>query len=279
MGRIGTVAGWDGSAAADGALAWAAEHESRAGGALHLLRVLGLEGGAEPVERVAAAREALSAATTAVQDRHPGLEVVPELSVGDPIRELARAAGGDRLLVLGASAVGRARRSGSRRIPIALAARQEGTTAVVPIGLRPPGGVVAVVSAREHSRPTIDFAVAAAAERGEPLTILRLHDPHDLELDPPGALLAAEVDRIRDRAPSVDVRVARGWVSTPYGLLSRSDAASLLVLEGARPSAAPPRYSFERLLAGQARAPFVVVARPSPPVATTVAAAKLALAV
>jgi hypothetical protein len=53
-------------------------------------------------------------------------------------------------------------------------------------------------------------------------------------------------------------------VSSPYGLLSRSDDAGLLVLEGCRPSAAPPRYSFERWLAGQARAPFVVVAEALP---------------
>lgn len=280
MARIGTIVGWDGSPEADEALAWAADREDHAGGALHVLRVLDLARSTTPVEQVAAARSSLAEMAKALAVRNPGLETLPELAVGDVVAELDRAAGHDRLLVLGASRAGRVRRPEARRIPIALAGRAEGVTAVVPRGPTPGGtGVLAVVSGRAHSRPTVDFAAETAAALGERLVIQRLHDPHDLEVGEPALVVESEIERVREHHPELDVSLASGWVSSPYGLLSRSDAVALLVLEGSRPSAAPPRYSFERWLAGQARAPFVVVAESMRPPAATSASAKLALAV
>jgi hypothetical protein len=281
MSRTGTVVGWDGSEPAGEALEWAADREERRGGELRIVRVLNREGPGDPAERVAAARVSLEHVVHGLELRHADLDIAVELVLGDPVVELDRAAGRDHLLVLGASTVGRARRPDARRIPVLLAARPAGTTAVVPAAA--PGsrsGVLAVVCGRERSRAAIDFAVDAALERGEPLTIVRLHDPHDLEVDVP-IRVEEEVLRLRTQLPDLDVRLARSWVSSPYGLLSRSDAASLLVLEGCRPSAAPPRYSFERWLAGQARAPFVVVAEALTAAAQQADAAgtKLALAV
>jgi hypothetical protein len=281
MARTGTVVGWDGSAPAGEALEWAADREERRGGALRIVRVLSREGPGDPGERVAAARASLQHLVHGLGVRRPDLDVAVELVLGDPVVELDRVAGHDSLLVLGASSVGRARRPDARRIPVLLAARPAGMTAVVPAA--PPGGrsgVLGVVCGRDRSRATVDFAVDAALERDEPLTFVRLHDPHDLEVDVP-LRIDEEVRRLRAQLPGLDVRLARSWVSSPYGLLSRSDAASLLVLEGCRPSAAPPRYSFERWLAGQARAPFVVVAEALTAAADRAdsVATKLALAV
>jgi hypothetical protein len=215
---------------------------------------------------VAAARAALAGALAAAAERCPELATAARLVVGDPVAELGRIAGRDRMLVLGASRIGRVRRADARRIPVALAARAGGTTAVIPSSAPGgTGGVVGVVSGRARSRAAVGFAVDAAVRRHEPLTFVRLHDPYDLELDAEPVRFEDEVERLRAHRPSLEVQLAPGWLSNPYGLLSRSDGASLLVLEGRRPSAAPPRRSFERWLAGRAREPFVVVADALPP--------------
>ena len=261
MAHRGTVVGWDGSAGADAALEWAAAREDPCAGALHVVRALGHDESGEPADRVAAAQHALRDAVHAVLVRHPRLAVSAELVLGDPLTELARIAGDTAVLALGASAIGRTRRPEDRRLPIAAAARHRGVTAIVPAGVAGNrSGVVAVVVGRDHSRPTIDFAARSAADTGESLTLVRLHDPHDAEVRTRPVDLAPAVQRLRAELPELEVRIDPHWVGSPMSLLARSDRAALLVLEGYRSSVAPPRYSLERWLAGQARAPFVVVA-------------------
>ena len=260
MSSIGTVVGWDGSTAADGALEWAAHHAERTGGGLRVVRVLPPGTSADPAAQVAGIRASLEAVVAMLAGRWPSMAVAAELRAGDAAAELSRAAGHDDLLVVGASHGVRIRQARAREVPVALAARAIGITAIVPEG-SPAGraGVLGVVCGHEHSRATAEFALAAAVALEEPLTLVRLHDPYDLDVATAPIRLDLELDRLRDRAPGVDIRLAPGFISSPYGLLARSDAVSLLVLEGARPSAAPPRYSFERWLAAQARAPFAVV--------------------
>ncbi|MBW4041508.1 MAG: universal stress protein [Acidobacteria bacterium] len=257
----GTVVGWDGSAGADAALEWAAQREEPCAGALHIVRALRRDEPGEPSDRVAAAQRSLHDAVRDVVRRHPRIAVTAELVLGDPLAELARIAGDTAVLVLGASAIGRSRRPDDRRLPIAAVARHRGITAIVPAA--PPGdrsGVIAVVVGRDHSRFTIDFAARSAADSGEPLTLVRLHDPHDAEVRTRPVDLDPAVQRLHAELPELEVRVDPHWVGSPMSLLARSDRAALLVLEGYRSSVAPPRYSLERWLAGQARAPFVVVA-------------------
>jgi nucleotide-binding universal stress UspA family protein len=275
MSRTGSVVGWDGSPPADEALEWAAQRENHRGGQLRIVRVLDPDGAGDPGDRVADARAALEHAVATLAAQRPALETAAEIVLGDPVAELSRAAGHDRLLVLGASQIGQVPLPGARRIPVALAARPEGVTAVVPAG-RPEAraGVIAVISGRNRSRETVEFAVRAATEQGEPLTVVRLRDPHDVDVDP--VPFEIEIQRLRSAAPGLDVRLAPGWVGDRYGLLTRSDEASLLVLEGCRRAAAPPRTSCERWLAGHARAPFVVVAERLPQSSQDAADRKLA---
>jgi hypothetical protein len=88
---------------------------------------------------------------------------------------------------------------------------------------------------------------------------VRLRDPHDADLRSRPVDLGTAIHRLHAQLPELEVRIDPHWVSSPMSLLARSDRAALLVLEGYRSSVAPPRYSLERWLAGQARAPFVVV--------------------
>jgi hypothetical protein len=261
MDHGGAVVGWDGSPGADAALDWAAEREDPARGSVHVVRGLRRDEPGEPADRVAVATHALRDAVRELGQRHPDLAVSAEMVLGDPLTELARIAGDTSMLVLGASSLGRARHPEDRRLPIAAVARHRGVTAIVPDATRAGlSGVVAVVAGRDHSRSTIEFAARSAAVSGEPLTLIRLHEPHDADVGNRPVDLDPTVQRLRLELPDLDVRVDPRWISSPMSLLARSDRAALLVLEGYRSSVAPPRYSLERWLAGHARAPFVVVA-------------------
>lgn len=256
------VVGWDGSGPADQALRWAADHEQRHGGRVHIVRVLQTGTRADAGD-VAAGRAALQDAVASLTQTHPDLPVTAELAVGDPIRELPRIADRTALLVLGASTSGRARHPAARRIPMGVIARNEGITAVVPAD--PPAqrrGVVAVVRGRRGSGAAVMFAARTAVALGEPLVLLRVRDPYEPAENAEPVTLAPELRALARAFPDLPARVDPRWIRSPIGLLSHSDHASLLVLEGHRPTSAPPWFSLERFLAGQARAPFVVVAEP-----------------
>jgi nucleotide-binding universal stress UspA family protein len=257
-----TVVGWDGSEPADQALRWAADHEQWGGRTVHVVCVL-----TDPAHRSAAdvstARAALQGLVASLAETHPDLAVTAELAVGDPVHELARIADRTGLLVIGASRIDRIRRPRARRVPVAVVGRQEGVTAVIPFDA-PPGrhGVVAVVRGRPGSAGTVAVAANAAVHLGEPLTLLRIRDPYEPADGSEPVTLERELRSLNHAFPDLPVQIDPGWVRGPIGLLSHSDRASLLVLEGHRPTSAPPRYSLERWLAGQARAPIVVVAEP-----------------
>lgn len=257
-----TVVGWDGSAPAAQALRWAADRAQRGGGTLHVVRVLTVPGHGAGTE-VSAARAELQDLVHALGQTHPDLLVTAELAVGDPVRELTRIADRTGLLVIGASRTDRTRHPHARRVPVAVAGRPEGVTAVVPADAPADGhGVVAVVRGRPGSAGTLAVAAKAALELGEPLTLLRIRDPFEPVDDARPVTLEPELEALKHAFPDLPVHIDPRWVRSPIGLLSHSDHASLLVLEGHRPTSAPPRYSLERWLAGQARAPFVVVAEP-----------------
>lgn len=257
-----TVVGWDGSAPAAEAVRWAAERAQLRGGTVHVLRVLtGAARGAGTA--VSAARTQLQDLAAELTRTHPDLLVTAELAVGDPVHELTRVADRTALLVIGASRTDRTRRPGARRVPVAVVGRQEGVTAVVPADAPAHGhGVVAVVRGRPGSAGTLAVAARAAADRGEPLTLLRIQDPYEPVDGAEPVTLEPELRALNHTFPGLAVRIDPRWVRGPIGLLPYSDHASLLVLEGRRPTSAPPRYSVERWLAGHARAPFVVVAEP-----------------
>jgi nucleotide-binding universal stress UspA family protein len=257
-----TIVGWDGSEPADQALRWAAEREWREGWPLHIVRVLDVRT-CDAAADVATARRELQHAMSSLADANPDVAVTAELAAGDPVVELARIADRSALLVVGASRVDRIRNPNARRVPTALMSRTEGLTAVVPAHApEDRHGVVAVVRGRSASAGTLAVAAAAAATLGEPMTLLRIRDPY--EPADGGALPTLEPERraLERDFPEVVVHFDPHWIRGPISLLSYSDEASLLVLEGHRPSSAPPRFSLERWLAGRARAPFVVVAEP-----------------
>ncbi|MCU1472703.1 universal stress protein [Amnibacterium sp.] len=258
------VVGWDASSPAEQALRWAANADERIGRPVHLVTVLTPGGTDRPEEAVAAARDALQAALNGLMQTHPDLTVTAEVAVGDPAEELPRVAGRDSLLVIGASKAAGRRQTGARRVPVAIAGRGDGVTAIVPA--EPLGGrrgIFAVVRGRERTRGALTFAAQAARILNEPLTLLRIRDPYEPVDGLEPVTLRSELGTLTHEFPDLTVNVDPHWVRSPACLLTHSDHAALLVLEGHRPSCAPPRFSPERWLAAQAQAPFVVVAEPS----------------
>ncbi|MGN6744125.1 MAG: universal stress protein [Amnibacterium sp.] len=256
-----TVVGWDGSAPAEQALRWAADRAERRRITLHVVRVLDPETASEGVT---AARTALHDAVAALGHVRPDLPVTAELVVGRPSEQLARVAERSSLLVIGASRTGRVRHPEARRVPVAVVGRGQGITAVIPADApEDRAGVVAVLRGRDRSAGPLLFAARAARESGQPLTLLRLRDPYEpVDGDDP-VTLDRELRTVAREYPGLSAELDPRWVRSPISLLSHSDHAALLVLEGRRPTTAPPRFSLERWLAGQARAPFVVVAEPT----------------
>lgn len=257
-----TVVGWDGSAPSEQAARWAADHAQRDGVPVHVVRVL-----TDPAHRSAAdvstARVELQGFVASLVQAHPDLAVTAELALGDVVHELARIADRTGLLVIGASPAGRIRHPGARTVPLAVIGRQEGVTAVIPADPPPDRhGVVAVVRGRPGSAGALTVAARAALELGEPLTLLRIRDPYEPVDDAEPVTLEPELRSLTRTYPDLRVQIDPRWVRSPVSLLSHSDRAALLVLEGRRPTSAPPRYNLERWLAGAARAPFVVVAEP-----------------
>ena len=262
MRRMRTIVGWDGSEPADQALRWAAERERREGWSVHIVRVLDVLT-SDAAAEVATARLELEQAVWSLAEANPDVVVTAELAAGDPAVELARIADRSALLVVGASRVERTRRPTARRVPTALVGRSEGLTAVVPAHASDGRhGVVAVVRGRPGSAGTLTVAATAASTLGEPMTLLRIRDPFESPDDVGIPTLEPELRTLGRDFPGLDVRFDPHWIRGPIGLLSHSDRATLLVLEGHRPTSAPPRFSLERWLAGRARAPFVVVAEP-----------------
>jgi hypothetical protein len=210
---------------------------------------------------VTAARTALHDAVASLGHTQPDLAVTAELTVGGPGDELARVSERSSLLVVGASRTGRVRHPVARRVPVAVVGRGEGITAVIPADApEDRTGVVAVLRGRGRSAGALLFAARAARETGQPLTLLRLCDPYEPTVAGERVTLDRELRTVTREYPELRVELDPRWVRSPVSLLSHSDRAALLVLEGRRPTAAPPRFSLERWLAGQARAPFVVVA-------------------
>jgi len=129
-----TIVGWDGSAPAQAALEWAAAWTS--GGELTVARVLedsiGITDYIVDASTVDAARTALEDATARLRLTQPDLDVHSTLVRGDPIGELRRRSGPDRLIVVGTH-----RREGSRMrfewsVGARLAASAHGPVAIVP---------------------------------------------------------------------------------------------------------------------------------------------------
>jgi hypothetical protein len=227
---------------------------------VHIVRVLDPAGTAAAAQAVVTARSALQVAANRLAGAHPELAVTAEIAVGLPAAELARIADRDALLVIGASRKGRMRSPDARRVPVAIAGRGVGVTAVVPAdGPDGRAGVVAVVRGRSASRGALAFAARAARALEQPLTLVRIRDPFE-PVDGEPVTLEPELRSLARDYPELAVRLDPRWVRSPISLLTHSDHALLLVLEAGRPTSAPPRFSLERWLAGEARAPFVAVA-------------------
>lgn len=263
MNAMNAVVGWDGSAPSGAALRWAADREKWHGGAVRLLQVLDPGSSADPAAMVGSALVALGQAAAEVGRRSAGVGLTASIAVGDPAEELCKAAGRHDLLVIGASKRGRMIDSGARSVPICIAGRGEGLTAIVPA--EPPSGrsgVIAAVYGRGRSLGTAFFAASEAAARGEPLTLLRIVDPvapvpHDI------CSLRPEVEAVTRRFPNLTVHADSAWVRGARSLLERADGAALFVLEGHHESTAQPRLNLERELAANARTPCVVVSEPA----------------
>lgn len=263
MRMLRSVVGWDGSASANEALDWAADREARRAGAVHLVLVLAVEGQEDAASRVTAARRSLQEATSALAGRLPALEVSAEIVIGDAAGHLARIAGRDSLLVVGAARDGADPAEGTGRVAVGVVDRPDGATAVVPARPTAGGtGVLAVVRGGRRSGGALSLAAQEAADLGEPLTVVRMRDPYTPAPDDAPGALDVGLAAVAHDFPALAVSVDRGWVRSAVSLLTRSERAALLVLEGHGPTAAPQRTTLERWLAGLARIPFVVVAEP-----------------
>ncbi|RDV43328.1 hypothetical protein DOE76_18440 [Leifsonia sp. ku-ls] len=245
------------------ALDWAAARAARTGAALELIHVVerSLADSGEQSARMLTlagrslvAEEERYALRRARAARHPehasaALEqpeppVRGRVVVGHAGRDVATAAAGATLLVVGTPAAVRTQRSVAGSIAARVAAAASCTVVAVPHGWRGHGhGVVVGVDGEPHAEPALDFAADEAAWLGEPLAVVyvgyavgavrdgrRVGGPTAEEGDLRERILAAAARRALGRHPglAISTRVVEAVPST--GLVSEAHGARALVL-------------------------------------------------
>jgi nucleotide-binding universal stress UspA family protein len=245
------------------ALDWAAARAARTGAALELIHVVerSLADSGEQSARMLTlagrslvAEEERYALRRARAARHPehasaALEqpeppVRGRVVVGHAGRDVATAAAGATLLVVGTPAAVRTQRSVAGSIAARVAAAASCTVVAVPHGWRGHGhGVVVGVDGEPPAEPALDFAADEAAWLGEPLAVVyvgyavgavrdgrRVGGPTAEEGDLRERILAAAAGRALGRHPglAISTRVVEAVPST--GLVSEAYGARALVL-------------------------------------------------
>ena len=170
-----TIVAWDGSAPARAALDWAVKGYT--GGEFVIARVLDYSMGITDFfvadSAADAAQNALADVAEQVRTAHPDLQVGTEFVRGDPIGELRRRTGADRLVVVGTH-----RREGSKlrfewSVGARLAASARGPVAIIP---EDDGAARAWVVVGVDGSAASDAAVRFAAEHAyrtrQPLRVI-----------------------------------------------------------------------------------------------------------
>ncbi|WP_269858254.1 universal stress protein [Streptomyces sp. RPT161] len=221
-----------------------------------------------------AAEELVTRAERRVRERHPELDVTTELLPGEPAVNLMSMAEGADLLVVGARGLNRFTALLLGSVSETLAAHSTCPLAVVRTTASGEGPLVVGVAPDEPQEP-VEFAFAEAERRDVPVRAVRgwLY-PQTL----PGhvvvpALEAVERDRaerkevtallapVRERFPTVAVRIEVGLAEPEAALVDASGEASLVVV-GARRNRGRfglPLGPVTRRVLHHARCPVVVV--------------------
>ncbi|MWV49632.1 hypothetical protein GRS96_10140 [Rathayibacter sp. VKM Ac-2803] len=173
------VVGWDGSASARHALAWALAQTSEEAQARGLLlvevvdgldRFSGTDFSADP-----RAAEAVSLETAAAdaERAHPGSRIDTRLLTGDPVEQLARLAGPDTLLVVGDRRRTVLPMRGAWSVGARLAARAAGPVAIITHDAPSDGtGVLVGIDDSDDARAALEFAAGWAARTRQTLHVL-----------------------------------------------------------------------------------------------------------
>ncbi|MEV6327835.1 universal stress protein [Streptomyces sp. NPDC051909] len=250
--ELGTViAGIDGSPSARTAALWAADEAARRGRSVHLVHAADTDRRALIVraETLQAVREAgrdlLDETATAIQDRHPDLTVVKELSKLEPVAALRATAGHRGTIVVGNRGLGGFASLMLGSVGLGVAARS--TVPVIVVrgdGERPETGTV---TAAVHGASDLAWLPVAAAEAEARKASLRLLSGWNMlthvgsvatRLDDPDEMTRTRVQEVREIAdllrhshPELDVshHVERG-TSTPGILVDASAHTDLLVM-------------------------------------------------
>ncbi|MGN6426312.1 MAG: universal stress protein [Leifsonia sp.] len=175
-----TVVCWNGSEAAEAALAWALRRFRASGAAIAIVDVVEYAlylGDSAALDRARSQeQDRLDARTGELDGSDPGAVVSAELLVGDPLELLTARADGETLLV-----VGTRHRIGPRvrygwSLGSRLATAAAGAVAVVPVeedeAAAERQGVVVGVDGSETGRRALAFAAAEAEKLGASLTIV-----------------------------------------------------------------------------------------------------------
>ncbi|ASW54407.1 universal stress protein [Plantactinospora sp. KBS50] len=251
------LVGYDGSAGANLALAWALDEAARTGGPVRLgygfewltaYSWLGpavgmgvppnMTGDAEARRRVA---ELLDDAVAKAAGSHPGVSVSAEVLDGPPVSRLLDASAGAAMLVLGSRGHGGFTGLLTGSTTVALTAHAHCPVVVVREGPGVPSGPVLVgVDGSEHSLRALDFAAGRATARGLRLSVVRaLPAPEDWPADPAdrdaGAVVAraqAALDDLVHRSSAAGLEVSTEVVlgSAAEALIQRSRDAALVVV-------------------------------------------------
>lgn len=242
-----TIVAWDGSAPARAALDWAVTWCS--GGEFVIARVLddsiGITDFFVADSAAETAEKALADVAERVRTAHPDLQVETEFVRGDPIGELRRRTGADRLVVVGTH-----RREGSKlrfewSVGARLAASAHGPVAIIP---EDDGaartGVVVGVDGSAASEAAVTFAAEYAHRTRQPLRIIHawqepvLWQGPDMPDGPPSEEFLRSLEEIHQQILDEAVgAVTDAWPDLhAQGRLAHGPAQSAL-LEAARGSA------------------------------------------
>ena len=289
------VVGTDGSAPANRAVVWAAEHAALRRRPLTLvhsarrpqvgdvdwLTVLGADPG--EVERVMAAEAAsiLDEAKELAVSSRPGVDVRTLSSQQDPRELLIAASTSAELVVVGARG-----RTLLRRLPLgsvssAVVHHAGGPVVVLGDHLTVPGqaGVLVGADGTAGSRPVIEFAFEYAALHGQPLTVMHcfwdvagsqargpLVLPDEQGYDDLRMMLSESVAGLSEKFPDVEVHLelARGLVDVA---LAGGTPPHDLVVIGRRSSSSWTRLLYASATTAvleRAQGPVAVVPEPGP---------------
>lgn len=235
-----TVVGWDGSATAENAIAWAIGRASAhpvGARALHILRAVddsGIAGDEEEAKRdVESATAEIEDLATLIRSEHRDLVVTTEVVRGEPGDVLADRAGPDALVVVGGENGHTEEYWYSSRMGARVSGAAAGPVAVVPMGddhVR--SGVMVAVGDSQESTALCRFAAELAVARGEALHAVHVGTrTHDIATDQ--EVLDHIVAPVIAEFPDLDVE-SHLESGTPAGALLRRARERSVVVVGSR---------------------------------------------